>query len=241
MYVVKSEKSAPKPDLPGSDRPGETGRVLSFRPRPAGPAGAPGALPMNPEDPDDQNLVKQILAGDTDRFEVLVRRHQGLVFGIVSRRVGPQDTDEVAQDVFIRAYSGLSRYRGKKPFANWLSIIAVRACCDHWRRHYRKKEVPVSAITEDSRRWMENRMAEGSDTDQEKAWEQGEAAEVLAAALERLEPEDRMVITLTHLEEKSGAEAAELLGWSVAKVKVRAFRARAKMKKILFRLTEEDA
>ncbi|MEW5736288.1 MAG: RNA polymerase sigma factor [Thermodesulfobacteriota bacterium] len=193
---------------------------------------------MNPEEPDDRTLVAQVLAGDTDRFEVLVRRHQRLVFGIVSRRVGRQEADEVAQDVFVRAFSGLSRYEGVKPFANWLSIIAVRACCDHWRRHYRKREVPVSTLTDNCRQWMENRFAQDSDEDAERACEQKEASLILAAALDCLEPDDRMVLTLTHLEEKSTAEASELLGWSVAKVKVRAFRARAKMKKILQRLME---
>jgi RNA polymerase sigma-70 factor (ECF subfamily) len=109
----------------------------------------------------------------------------------------------------------------------------VRTCYDFWRRKYRSKEVPVSRVTDDHLKWLEMVTAEASRENFEDMGRRREAGEILDWALSHLSPEDRMVMELVHLEERSVREAAALLGWSAANVKVRAFRSRKKLKRLI--------
>jgi len=181
----------------------------------------------------DRRDADRVLAGDVNAFANLLRRYQAQVIGIVRRHVPPDRVDEIAQDVFVRAYRSLGNFREGDRFRQWLSAIAVRTCYDYWRRRYRRREVAVSQLSEAHRAWLERVGA----ADAEQAWQalgnRAEARQVLDWALAQLSAEDRMVIELVHLEEQSVQEAARLLGWSVANVKVRAFRARRKMHKMI--------
>lgn len=125
--------------------------------------------------------------------------------------------EDISQEIFIRAYRNLRKFRGDAPFEHWLARLAVRVCYDFLRKNRRfRGDVPLE---------REDLMA---------APETGrEAREVLDFALARLAPEERLVITLLELEDKSVREVAELTGWSESNVKVRAFRARQALKKIL--------
>ncbi|MDD2604219.1 MAG: sigma-70 family RNA polymerase sigma factor [Desulfobacterales bacterium] len=181
----------------------------------------------------DRRDADRVLAGDVNAFANLLRRYQAQVIGIVRRHVPPDRVEEIAQDVFVRAYRSLGNFREGDRFRQWLSAIAVRTCYDYWRRRYRRREVAVSQLSEAHRAWLERVGA----ADAEQAWQalgnRAEARQVLDWALAQLSAEDRMVIELVHLEEQSVQEAARLLGWSVANVKVRAFRARRKMHKMI--------
>jgi RNA polymerase sigma-70 factor (ECF subfamily) len=181
----------------------------------------------------DLEIIGEVLDGDTNRFEVLIDRHREHVFRIVGRRVPREDSEEVAHEVFVRAWSSLPSYRGESPFSYWLSKIAVRTCHDYWRERYRSKEAPMSSLGEDRAEWLEGTMADESGASFESSESRMMARDVMMRALSRLSPKDRAVIELVHLEERPVKEAAEMLGWSVANVKVRAHRSRRKLRKIL--------
>ena len=186
----------------------------------------------------DLEIISEVLDGDTNRFEVLIDRHREHVFRIVGRRVPREDVDEVAHDVFIRAWSSLPSYRGESPFDYWLSKIAVRTCHDYWRARYRSKEAPMSSLGEDHAEWIENTMAGESGASFSSDESRMIARDLMMRALTHLSPDDRAVIELVHLEERPVKEAADMLGWSTANVKVRAHRSRKKLRKILEKLEE---
>jgi RNA polymerase sigma-70 factor (ECF subfamily) len=175
------------------------------------------------EVPTDERLVKATLSGDDESFAELVRRHKRKVFNIVARHVWSGDEhDDVCQEVFIKVYQNLRKYRGDAPFEHWVSKIAVNACYDALRKRRRRKdEVPLEDVAFSL-----------SDPASEEI-PSGEAWKILKHGLAKLRPEDRLVITLLSLEEKSVREVSALTGWSEAKVKVRAFRARKELKRIL--------
>ncbi len=181
----------------------------------------------------DSEIIQQIIDGDVNAFEVLLHKYQTHVLKIVKKHVPPEQVEEVAHDVFLRAYQSLPGFKQTSPFQNWLSSIAVRTCYDFWRKQYRNRELPMSSLSEKHRHWLESSLSQQSSRNYHEQAEQERAGEILDWALDKLSAEDRMVIELVYLEELSGKEAAKLLGWSVTNVKVRSFRARKKMQKLL--------
>jgi RNA polymerase sigma-70 factor (ECF subfamily) len=189
-------------------------------------------------DSNDLHIVRRVLDGDVNAFEHLLQRYKNYVFSIVWKHVPYSQVDETAHDVFVRAYQSLRTFKGKSSFKRWLSSIAVRTCCDYWRKRYRSRELPISSLSDDHLDWLEKVMSNQS---RDSSYEQRageEAREMLDWALSHLSAENRLVLELVYLEGLSGKEAAELLGWSVANVKIRSFRSRKKLRKILTRLIE---
>ncbi len=183
--------------------------------------------------PEDDAIVQRILSGDVNAYELLLNRHKRTVAAIVKRHVPQGEIEEVAQKAFIRAYQSLRSYRLGTDFKKWISCIAVRSCHDYWRKAYRNREMPLSALTENHEAWLETVMtASAGEACRESAFGE-EIRDLLEWALNQLSPQDRMVTELVYLEGMKGKEAAELLGWSVANVKVRAFRSRKKLRKLL--------
>ena len=176
------------------------------------------------EVPTDERLVSATLSGDDEAFGELVRRYKRRVFSISARYVRNSDElDDVCQEIFLKVYQNLGKYRGDAPFEHWMSKIAVNACYDALRKQRRKeKEVPFDDV---EFALSEPPSSEGIPSNE--AWE------ILRHALAKLRPRDRMVITLLNLEERSIREVSALTGWSESNVKVRAFRARNELKKIL--------
>ena len=190
----------------------------------------------------DAEIVERVLQGDVDGFECLVERYQTRVFGIAARRVPRRDVEEVAHEAFIRAYTSLARFEGRGDFGAWLSKIAVRACHDYWREVYGRREQPMSDLGEAQLTAMARLASDRSSRALDESVSADEARSLLAWALNRLSAEDRAVLELVHIEERPVKEAAELLGWSVVNVKVRAHRSRKKLRAILEKLiaNEED-
>ena len=181
----------------------------------------------------DAEIVRQVVEGDVNAFEHLLRRHEKVVSSIARRHVPPEQVEDTIQDVFIRAYRALPGFSGKGPFKQWLAGISVRACYDFWRKRYRSREVPMSDLGQRHQAWLEEVLSGEADDARAEDDFRKEAAELLDRALSRLSAEERMVIELVYLEGHSGKEAATLLGWSLANVKVRSFRARRKLEKLL--------
>ncbi len=182
--------------------------------------------------PDDE-IVRRVIAGDVNAFEYLMKRYQHLVLAIVKKHVPCDQIEDTVQDVFIRIYRSLSTFKGSNTFDHWLSVVAVRTCYDFWREHYKSRELAMSSLSEQHQAWLEAAVFDKSSQSFREAGLQKEAREILDWALERLSAEDRMVLELVYLEGHSIREAADLLGWSIANVKVRLFRSRKKLHSLL--------
>lgn len=190
-------------------------------------------MEQEPQAPTDAELVRLVLLGKTEAFETLVARHRASVLKIVGGHVPREQVEEVAQDVFVRAFTSLAGYAGRADFQHWLARLAVRSCYAFWRETYRQRETAMSALSEEGRTWVEQALAAQADQASQERAASREAREVLAWALDQLSPENRMVLTLVHLDGLSVKDAAGLLGWSQVNVKVRAHRARARLRKVL--------
>lgn len=189
------------------------------------------------ETTEDLALAARIGAGDERAFEALVDRHFAHVARIVGRFFRRAEiAEEVRQEVFVKAYTRIATYRGEMPLEHWLSRIAVNTCYDQLRRDARRPEVPVADLTDDSAGLLD-RLAAGAVNDE--FWVKEEARVMAERLLSTLSPAERLVLTLMVLEDRTVAEVATLTGWSVANVKVRAFRARSKLRKTLERHERE--
>jgi RNA polymerase sigma-70 factor (ECF subfamily) len=187
----------------------------------------------------DADIVQRIVEGDVNAFEVLLTRYKDHVLQIVKRHIPYQEVEETTQEVFIRAYQSLPRYKAKGGVKQWLSAIAVRSCYDYWRKTYRSREVPMSSLTKRHEEWFEKVLSDQSNQSFHEKNSQQEAIEILDWALGKLSAEDKMVMELVYLEGLSGKEAARLLGWSVANVKIRSLRSRRKLEKLLIGQRED--
>ena len=160
--------------------------------------------------------------GDGAAFRRIVEQHQREIGRLMWRfSRDPARHAELVQDVFVQAYMGLNGYRERGPFGHWLRKIAVRVGYAHWRREKKERHPPL------------NDSATALLAHDPEPHGAREAAEMVHRALAALPPRDRLVLTLLHLEERSVAEIAEMTGWSRAMVKVQAWRARNKMKRLL--------
>ncbi|NOX99114.1 MAG: RNA polymerase sigma factor [Verrucomicrobia bacterium] len=181
---------------------------------------------------DDGELVKRVLAGDDTAYAVLVERYRARVFSTAARfaRNG-SELDDLAQDIFIRIWKGLKTYRADAPFEHWLMTVTVRTCYDFLRKHRKRREREVLVDEMPTVQMSGDGMFSG-DSPEEKQRRQREAWEVVQGLMEKLNEKEQLVITLMELEEKSVKEVASLTGWSESNVKVRAYRARNKMREI---------
>ncbi|HOP47264.1 MAG TPA: RNA polymerase sigma factor [Desulfobacteraceae bacterium] len=190
-------------------------------------------MPTNSNTASDAEIIRRIIAGDVNAFELILKRYQGHVLSIVKKHIPEERIEETVHDSFVRAYQSLRSFRNSDSFKYWLSSIAVRTCYDFWRNRYRTREVPMSSLSEGQQNWLENMVSDRSGQSYKEREIKQEAKETLDWALGKLSAEDRMVVELVFLEGLSGREAAELLGWSVANVKVRSFRSRNKLRNLL--------
>ncbi len=184
----------------------------------------------------DNEIIKSILNGNADEFEIILKRYDAYIFSIVSKHLPLDTIEEAAHEVFIRIYKSLPSYRAESPFKYWISKIAVRYCYDFWRERYKSREMPMSSLTDEHSKWVETVVSEQSMESFEKEEVLKESREVLQWALSKLTAEERMVITLLYLEGLPVKEAANLLGWSAINVKVKAHRSRKKLRKLISEL-----
>jgi len=184
----------------------------------------------------EAELIAASLKGDTASFEPLVQKYSPRVFATARRYARREsEIEDIAQEVWLKAFHKLGSFRGDSPFEHWLMRLAVRTCYDFLRAHQRNREATFSDLSEPENDWLERFAVQP-----ESASEHADAAkQLIARILEQLSPSARLVITLLEIEERSVKEISKLTGWSGPLVKVRAFRARAEMRKILARLAKD--
>lgn len=195
---------------------------------------------MPPDALDVPACLERVRDGDADAARTLVEHLYPLVIKIVRahrpRRVAEED---LAQDVFLKMFTRLEQYRGRDgvPFEHWLARLAVTTCLDALRAEKRRPEWRWADLGDAEREWLEffsGQTPAAAPTDALGA------RETVEKLISLLSPDDRLVITLLDLQERSIAEISQLTGWGVSLVKVRAFRARQKLRKHALKLQQES-
>ena len=184
----------------------------------------------------DIEIINQILNGDVNSFEHLLDRYQDHALKIVKKHVPYGDVEDTIQDVFIRVYKALPNFKEKGSFKQWISSITIRTCYDFWRKRYRSRELPMSDLKESHRDWLKKTLSDESSKSFHNEIYEKKAKELLDWALNKLSAKDRMVLELVYFEGLSMKEIADLLGWSIANVKVRSFRSRKKLEMLLMEI-----
>ena len=186
-------------------------------------------------EPNDRDLIAEVLEGSTERFEPLVVKYQARIFALARRYARREDeVEDIVQTVFLKAYSKLSSYRADAPFEHWLMRTATYTCYDFLRKHQRNREWNASDLSEEENDWFENIGEESTAETNREA-----ASTLVNKLLEGLKPEDRHIITLLELEHQTVKEIAKLTGLSESNIKVKAHRAREKMRSALARIAPE--
>ena len=184
----------------------------------------------------DAELIAAVLKGATASFEPLVAKYSPRVFATARRYARREsEVEDIVQEVWAKAFQKLSSFRGDAPFEHWLMRLAVRTCYDFLRGHQRNRETTFTELSEPETDWLDRFVAAPESASDETA----AARELIERVLSMLSPQARLVITLLEIEDRSVKEIAELTGWSVPLVKVRAFRARAEMRKCLQRIARD--
>ena len=177
---------------------------------------------------EDDSLVRRVQKGDWDAFEILVLKYQERIFRVVRRFLGDRDqVEDLAQEVFIRAYRSVGAFEGKSSFYTWLYKIALNTCRNHYRSIGRRPEgstVDGEAIFE--------KLA-GREGGPEKDAFRAEFWDVVSKSMEELPREQREVIVLCDLEGLSYEEIAGIVGSPVGTVRSRVFRGRRALQKLL--------
>jgi RNA polymerase sigma-70 factor (ECF subfamily) len=175
---------------------------------------------------DERALVDACLGGRTDAFDVIVERHKRSVYQLCYRFVrNHEDASDLSQDVFLRAFRGLHRFRGQSSLTTWLYRIGVNVCLNRI-----SAKTPLAGRTEamDERELVDAR----AETASERILRDERGARV-RAAIAQLPRKQRATIVMRMYQEMSHQEIADVLGSSVGAVKANFFHALANLKKIL--------
>jgi RNA polymerase sigma factor (sigma-70 family) len=177
--------------------------------------------------------------GDEAAARGLVEELWPLVIKIVRSHLPRRTAEEdLAQEIFLKIFSRLAQYQARdgKPSAHWVSRVAVTTCLDALRAEKRRPEWRFADLGEQEAMWLEHMTADESD---EAPIDGLAAREVVTKLMQTLSPDDRLVINLLDLEQRSVREIGELTGWGASKVKVKAFRARKRLRKVADQMTAE--
>jgi len=175
----------------------------------------------------DQTAARQLVEHLYPLVIRIVRSH-------LPRRVAEED---LAQDIFLKMFTRLEQYQGNVPFPHWVSRIAVTTCIDQLRAQKRRPEFRWADLSENEADVLD---AVLTDDREVEAGDALAARELVHQLLGQLKPDDRLVIQLLDLEQKTIAEICALTGWNTSLVKVRAFRARRKLRKLFEELKRKE-
>lgn len=175
----------------------------------------------------DQMAARQLVEHLYPLVSRIVRSH-------LPRRVAEED---LAQDIFLKMFTRLEQYQGNVPFPHWVSRIAVTTCIDQLRAQKRRPEFRWADLSENEAEVLDNVLTDERDVLPGDALA---ARELVHKLLGQLKPDDRLVIQLLDLDQKTIAEISALTGWNQTLIKVRAFRARRKLQKLFQELQSKE-
>jgi RNA polymerase sigma-70 factor, ECF subfamily len=185
----------------------------------------------------DLDLARQAQGGDESAFGEIVRRYSPRVFSVASRFFRERTmVEEAAQEVFLKAFTQLGSYEGRGSMEGWLTKITTNTCLNMLRGAKRRPEQAVSELTENENEWLDQKLSTIANERHRSAERDLIAADLADRLLGVLSPEDRLALTMIDGDEATIKEVAELTGWSESKVKVRAFRARRRVREAMEKL-----
>jgi RNA polymerase sigma-70 factor (ECF subfamily) len=192
---------------------------------------------MDSEGWDARAGLERVRAGDEDAARALLEHLHPLVAKLVRAHL-PQriDEEDLIQMVFVKVFTKLDQFSGAVPVEHWVSRIAVNTCLSQLHHERARPELRWADLSEEQEKVVQSLAASPDELPASQAFA---ARELVERLLERLSPADRLVVSLLHLEGRSLEEVGRLTGWSTTLTKVRAFRARQKLRKHLRVLLKE--
>jgi len=176
---------------------------------------------------DDEDIIRQVLNGERSAYALLVDKYKDRVFSLALSIVRNRElAEEIAQDVFVKAYRSLDKFRKKAGFSTWIYRITYNTAVSETR----KKKYKTYSI--------EN--MEQPDDDPDKKEEKEEQYRLLEKAVSALAPEEKLIITLYYFEEMKVEQISEITGLTVSNTKVKLFRIRNKLKEIIRRINKTE-
>lgn len=175
---------------------------------------------------DDAGLVDGFLNGGERDFDALVTRYRDMIFNLCLNITGDYDEAvDCSQEVFIKMYKNLRRFEFRSSLSTWLYSIAVNTCRDHLSSAYRKRKVPIDGI--------ENTLDTGKSGSPDFLFERSEQERAVREAIAKLPEEERVLVVLRDLEERSYEEIVEITGIKDGTVKSRLSRGRRRLRGML--------
>ena len=188
--------------------------------------------------PDASSLVARVVAGDEAAAREMVERLWPLVIRIVRGHLPRRSSEEdLSQEVFMKVFAKLEQWRADQPLEHWVSRVAVTTCLDALRWQKRRPEVRWADLSETEAEVLDNVLHDESATE---SGDEVATKELAHKLLETLKPADRLVLTMMDMEGRSVADVQRHTGWSATLVKVRAFRARRKLRKAFAELEKTN-
>lgn len=181
----------------------------------------------------DHVYIDKIINGDTNAFSILVDRYKNLVYTLALRMMkNKEETEEVAQDAFIKIYKSLDKFKGESKFSTWVYRVTYNSCLDRLKKIKRQQQtVTIDEYTEHQLKTLDNAFDQLAQKEREQS---------IKDCLSRLKPEDGFLITLYYYEEQSLEEIAKVVGLKPNNVKVKLFRARKRLATILTMRLDND-
>lgn len=189
----------------------------------------------------EQRLVLQAQKGNVKAFEELVLEHQKIIYNIIYRIMNnPEDTYDLSQETFIKAYTNIKQYNKKSKFSTWLYRIATNASLDELRRRKGKQTFSTNQVVEGKDNEMILEYEDASENVEEKIVKQ-EKTDIVACALKELNKNHRTILVLREMQGLSYDEISQILDITLGTVKSRISRARQEMKAIIMQDKEPYA
>jgi RNA polymerase sigma-70 factor (ECF subfamily) len=183
--------------------------------------------------------VERVRQRDEAAARRLLQHLYPLVIKLVRAHLPRRSSEEdLVQVVFMKIFANLGQYSGAVPLEHWVSRIAVNTCLNQIAAEKARPELRFADLTEEQQMVIENLAETAAELQPGRSLA---ASEIVEKLLSRLEPRDRLLLTLLHLEGRSPREVGQITGWNGVVIRVRAFRARKKLKAHLQKLMKEDA
>lgn len=175
---------------------------------------------------DEKDLIEQIINGNTKAFSVLVNRYKDLVFSLALRMLNNrEEAEEIAQDVFIKVYKSLHKFKGDSKLSTWIYKIVYNSCLDRLKQYKKQYAlVPIDEFTEGQIKTFDNAL---------DAMIEDDRKQTIQDSINKLPSDEAFLLTLYYYEEQSLEEISKIVGLTPNNVKVKLFRSRKKLTSIL--------
>lgn len=182
--------------------------------------------------------VERVRQQDEDAARLLMRHLYPLVIKLIRAHLpGRTSEEDMTQIVFMKIFANLDRFSGAAPLEHWVSRVAINACLNQIAAEKSRPELRLADLSEEQRDVIENLATTAAELQPDQSLAAREIAEKLLALLD---PRDRLLLTLLHLEGRSPREVRQITGWNGIVIRVRAFRARQKLKVHFQKLMREE-